>query len=62
MSTTTVAPRTGRAWVLGDDLNTDLLAPGRYMKFGVGEIAKQPNVEGAGEDDRVVLRGSHPRF
>ena len=28
----------------------------------VGEIAKQPNVEGAGEDDRVVLRGSHPRF
>ena len=29
-----------RAWVFGDDLNTDLLAPGRYMKFGVNEIAK----------------------
>ncbi len=29
-----------RAWVFGDDLNTDLLAPGRYMKFGVEEIAK----------------------
>ncbi|RZL56930.1 MAG: 3-isopropylmalate dehydratase [Variovorax sp.] len=40
MSTTTAAPQTGRAWVLGDDLNTDLLAPGRYMKFGVEEIAR----------------------
>ena len=29
-----------RAWVFGDDLNTDLLAPGRYMKFAVDEIAK----------------------
>jgi 3-isopropylmalate/(R)-2-methylmalate dehydratase small subunit len=29
-----------RAWVFGDDLNTDLLAPGRYMKFGIEEIAK----------------------
>lgn len=37
MSTKTV---TGRAWVFGDDLNTDLLAPGRYMKFGVEDIAK----------------------
>lgn len=40
MSATTATPRTGRAWVLGDDLDTDLLAPGRYMKFGVDEIAK----------------------
>ena len=30
----------GRAWVFGDDLSTDALAPGRYMKFGVEEIAK----------------------
>jgi 3-isopropylmalate/(R)-2-methylmalate dehydratase small subunit len=29
-----------RAWVLGDNLNTDVLAPGRYMKFGIEEIAK----------------------
>ncbi|GAA2814933.1 phosphoribosylformylglycinamidine cyclo-ligase [Saccharopolyspora taberi] len=28
----------------------------------LGEIAKQPSVEDAGEDDRVVLRGNHPRF
>ena len=31
---------TGRAWVFGDDVDTDALAPGRYMKFGVEEIAK----------------------
>lgn len=36
----TNTPSRGRAWVFGDDLNTDLLAPGRYMKFGVEEIAK----------------------
>jgi len=30
----------GRAWVFGDDLNTEALAPGRYMKFGIDEIAK----------------------
>lgn len=31
---------TGRAWVFGDDVNTDLLAPGAYMKFGIDEIAR----------------------
>src|SRR5262245_774200 len=31
---------TGRAWVLGDDVNTEALAPGRYMKFGIEEMAK----------------------
>ncbi len=31
---------TGRAWVFGDDINTDLLAPGAYMKFGVEELAR----------------------
>jgi len=29
-----------KAWVLGDDVNTDVLAPGAYMKFGIEEIAK----------------------
>ena len=31
---------TGRAWTFGDDLDTDALAPGKYMKFGIEEIAK----------------------
>ena len=29
-----------RAWVLGDNIDTDVIAPGRYMKFGVEEIAR----------------------
>jgi len=29
-----------KAWVLGDDVDTDVLAPGAYMKFGIEEIAK----------------------
>jgi 3-isopropylmalate/(R)-2-methylmalate dehydratase small subunit len=29
-----------RTWVLGDDIDTDVLAPGRYMKLGIEEIAK----------------------
>ncbi|MDA3629220.1 phosphoribosylformylglycinamidine cyclo-ligase [Saccharopolyspora sp. WRP15-2] len=28
----------------------------------LGEIAKQPAVEDAAEEDRVILRGNHPRF
>jgi len=29
-----------RAWVLGDNVDTDVITPGRYMKFGIEEIAK----------------------
>ena len=29
----------GRAWKFGDNLDTDVLAPGQYMKFGIDEIA-----------------------
>lgn len=29
-----------KAWVLGDNVDTDVIAPGRYMKFGIEEIAK----------------------
>jgi 3-isopropylmalate/(R)-2-methylmalate dehydratase small subunit len=27
-------------WKLGDNVDTDVLAPGRYMKFGIEEIAR----------------------
>jgi 3-isopropylmalate/(R)-2-methylmalate dehydratase small subunit len=30
----------GRAWVFGDDIDTDVLAPGRYMNAGIGELAR----------------------
>ena len=29
-----------KAWVFGDNVDTDAIAPGRYMKFGIEEIAK----------------------
>ena len=29
-----------RAWVLGDNVDTDAIAPGRYMKFGIEKIAQ----------------------
>jgi 3-isopropylmalate/(R)-2-methylmalate dehydratase small subunit len=29
-----------RAWVFGDDIDTDVLAPGRYMKAELAEIAR----------------------
>ncbi|AHB74321.1 3-isopropylmalate dehydratase [Pandoraea pnomenusa] len=31
---------THRAWVVGADIDTDALAPGAYMKFGIDEIAR----------------------
>jgi 3-isopropylmalate/(R)-2-methylmalate dehydratase small subunit len=29
-----------KAWVYGDNVDTDVLAPGQYMKFGIEEIAR----------------------
>ena len=29
-----------KAWVFGDDVDTDAMAPGRYMKLGIEEIAR----------------------
>ena len=31
--------RTGKAWVFGDKIDTDLLAPGAYMKSPLSELA-----------------------
>lgn len=30
----------GQAWVFGDDIDTDLLAPGRYMRLPVSDLAR----------------------
>jgi 3-isopropylmalate/(R)-2-methylmalate dehydratase small subunit len=29
-----------RAWVLGDNVDTDVITPGKYMKFGIEDISK----------------------
>ena len=31
---------THRVWRVGADIDTDALAPGAYMKFGIDEIAR----------------------
>jgi 3-isopropylmalate/(R)-2-methylmalate dehydratase small subunit len=36
----TTSPSTHRVWKLGSDIDTDQLAPGAYMKFGIDEIAR----------------------
>jgi 3-isopropylmalate/(R)-2-methylmalate dehydratase small subunit len=30
----------GRAWVFGDNVDTDVLAPGKYMKSGIDDLAR----------------------
>lgn len=37
---TVLAPLSGRAWAVGDDVDTDLLAPGAYMRGPVEELAR----------------------
>lgn len=39
-STPTGTSVPGRAWVFGDDVDTDVLAPGKYMKAGIEELAR----------------------
>jgi len=52
-----------KAWVLGDNVDTDVLAPGAYMKFGIEEIAKHclesvlPGFASAVQTGDVVVAG-----
>jgi 3-isopropylmalate/(R)-2-methylmalate dehydratase small subunit len=52
-----------RAWVLGDNVDTDAIAPGRYMKFGIERIAPHclesviPGFAGTVEPGDVVVAG-----
>ena len=46
-----------KAWLFGDNLDTDVIAPGRYMKFGIEEIAKHCLESVAPDFSRDVRRG-----
>jgi len=55
----------GRCWVFGDDINTDFLAPGKYMKFGIETIAQHcmedvdPDFAGKVRPGDVIIGGSN---
>ncbi|OJF17231.1 MAG: 3-isopropylmalate dehydratase small subunit [Bacillaceae bacterium G1] len=42
--------RRGRAWVFGDNVDTDVISPGQYLKLTVEEIAQH------------VMEGADPEF
>ena len=52
-----------RAWAFGDDIDTDLIAPGRYMKLGIEEIAAHcfeallPSFSGNVKPGDIVVAG-----
>lgn len=53
----------GRAFVFGDDVDTDVLAPGRYMKAPIEELARHcleaiaPDFAGAVRPGDIVVAG-----
>jgi len=54
-----------RAWKLGRDVDTDQLAPGAYMKFGIDEIARhclqgvRPDFAGGVQRGDVLVAGEN---
>lgn len=63
--TTQQSTTTGRCWVFGNDINTDFLAPGKYMKFGIETIARHcmedvdPDFAGNVRPGDVIIGGSN---
>jgi 3-isopropylmalate/(R)-2-methylmalate dehydratase small subunit len=58
-----VKPIAGRAWVFGDDINTDALAPGLYFKSSIAEMARhcletlEPRFAGEVQPGDIILAG-----
>ncbi len=56
---------TGRAFVYGDNIDTDMLAPGMYMKFAIEELARHcleavdPSFVGAVRPGDIVVGGDN---
>ncbi|HYG43925.1 MAG TPA: 3-isopropylmalate dehydratase [Bordetella sp.] len=54
---------THKAWRVGDDVDTDQLAPGAYMKFGIADIARhclervRPDFAGSVQPGDVLVAG-----
>lgn len=62
---TGTAPLIGRAWVFGDDINTDVLAPGLYMKGPIEDAAPHcleavnPNFAASVKEGDIVIAGNN---
>lgn len=60
---TAQTPLSGRAWVVGDDVDTDLLAPGAWMRGPVEELARhcleavRPDFPGQVKPGDIVVAG-----
>ena len=58
-----LAPISGRAWVVGDDIDTDILAPGAYMRGPVEDLARhcmeavRPDFAGQVAPGDIVVAG-----
>ena len=58
-------PRAGRAWVFGDDINTDALAPGLYFKSPIAEMARhcletvEPRFASEVQAGDIIVAGSN---
>jgi 3-isopropylmalate/(R)-2-methylmalate dehydratase small subunit len=46
----------GRAWVFGDNIDTDIIAPGNTISFGLGDLAEEEDVK------RSAFRAVRPEF
>jgi 3-isopropylmalate/(R)-2-methylmalate dehydratase small subunit len=46
----------GRAWVFGDNIDTDIIAPGNTISFGLGDSAEEDDVK------RNAFKAVRPRF
>lgn len=52
-----------KTWVLGDNVDTDVITPGRYLKFGIEEIAQHclepvlPNFASEVKPGDIVVAG-----
>jgi len=55
----------GRVWKFGDDVNTDVLAPGIYIKLPIDELAShcleavEPNFAGSVNEGDIVVGGKN---
>jgi 3-isopropylmalate/(R)-2-methylmalate dehydratase small subunit len=46
----------GRAWVFGDNIDTDIIAPGNTISFGLGDSAEEDDVK------RNAFKAVRPEF